>query len=127
MLLQAPQQQFEGTIIESNSKSTPSIQQFESITIENNSKSEYSDPDLDALLVTPNIPAVREHATIENNSKSDKENNCPSNSRFGHPQRESNIKFINENCVPKNNEKHKLGSANLTTLGYKKTTAAIEK
>ena len=97
---------------------------LESTTTENNSKSEYIDPDPDALLLQASQQF--ESTTVENNSKSDKENKqCSTNSRFGWPQRESDIKFIKENRVPKNTcEEHKLGSANLATMGYRKATAA---
>ena len=42
-----------------------------------------------------------ESTNVENNSKSEKENNYPTNTRFGQPQRESNIKFINETMCQK--------------------------
>ena len=68
------------------------------------SEYEYINLGLDSLLLQASQQL--ESTNVENNSKSEKENNYPTNTRFGQPQRESNIKFINENHVPKNTVKN---------------------
>ena len=74
------------------------------------SEYEYINPDSNVLLLQASQQF--ESTTVENNLKSDKENNCSTNSRFERPQTESDIKSIKENRVPKHYEEHKLGSAN---------------
>ena len=68
---------------------------------------DYVDPALDALLFQASQQFENKITTdLEDNSKSDKENNCSTASRFGHPQKESDIKLIKESRVPKNTTKN---------------------